>query len=168
LLLVLIAAYVSVLTSCAGGIGSVFHINTVALAAALNTGRVVLKHSDWLAQRDFCGPDKATLDSCYFEPLSSCTLSKEEIESAPEATTAANLSHPASPRILQVKSMGLIGEVRANVPKQFQMLLDKTGIPARSWHYWWRSQGVAYIVRPNALIKAEMQRRKARCGGGQG
>jgi hypothetical protein len=149
-----------------GGIGSVFHINTVALAAALDSGRVMLKHKDWLAKSDFCGPDKATLDSCYFEPLSNCTLSKDEIERAPEAITASNVTDLASQRVLRMDSMAIvvINEVRANVPKQFHDLLRKTGIPARSWHYWWRSQGVAYIVRPNARMIEEMARRKARCG----
>jgi hypothetical protein len=149
-----------------GGIGSVFHINTVALAAALDSGRVLLKHDDWLAKSDFCGAQN-TLDSCYFEPLSSCKLSKHEIDSAPEATAAANLTDLADARVLQVRSMQLIGEMRTTVPKQFLDVLGKTGIPSRSLHYWWRSQGVAYIVRPNARILAEMQRRKARCASGQ-
>ncbi|KAF6258519.1 hypothetical protein COO60DRAFT_1270691 [Scenedesmus sp. NREL 46B-D3] len=145
------------------GIGSVFHINTVALAAALDYGRILLKHDDWLAKSDFCGPAKTTLDSCYFVPLSSCTLSKHEVELAPVATAAAELADPASPRVMRVTSMALIGELRASVPKQFHGMLSKTGIPSKNLHYWWRSQGVAYLVRPNTRMLEEIQKRRSRC-----
>jgi hypothetical protein len=140
----------------------VFHTNTVVFAAALDSGRVFLKHDDWLALNDFCGDD-TTLDSCYFHPLSSCKLSREEIAKAPHATAGSNLTDLASVRVLSVRSMSLIDDMRTTVPKQFHEMLSKTGIPQRSWHYWWRSQGVAYIIRPNARIQAEMARRKARC-----
>uniref|UniRef100_A0A383W9G6 Alpha-(1,6)-fucosyltransferase N- and catalytic domain-containing protein n=1 Tax=Tetradesmus obliquus TaxID=3088 RepID=A0A383W9G6_TETOB len=150
-----------VLSDPPGGIGSVFHSFTVALGAALETGRILVKHEDWLADSDYCGAQN-TLDSCYFEPISSCKLSKSELLSASNATDGANLTTLADARVLQVKSMQVMVDMRLTVPKQFVELLQNTGIPSRSLHYWWRSQGVAYLVRPNARTLAEMQRRQAR------
>lgn len=138
-----------------------FHSFTVALGAALETGRILVKHEDWLADSDYCGAQN-TLDSCYFEPISSCKLSKSELLSASNATDGANLTTLADARVLQVKSMQVMVDMRLTVPKQFVELLQNTGIPSRSLHYWWRSQGVAYLVRPNARTLAEMQRRQAR------
>jgi hypothetical protein len=56
------------------GIGSVLHSEAAAMSAALETGRVFLEApGHFLTATPYCGSN-TTLDSCYFEPLSNCTL----------------------------------------------------------------------------------------------
>jgi hypothetical protein len=50
------------------------HVQTAAMSVALETGRVFLEApGHFLTATSYCGSN-TTLDSCYFEPLSNCTL----------------------------------------------------------------------------------------------
>ena len=48
------------------------------------------------------------------------------------------------------------------VPPQFSALLKASPIRQDKWYYWWRAQSAAYIVRPNARSRNEVEARKRR------
>jgi hypothetical protein len=111
-----------------------------------------------LTLNGYCG-DNTTLDSCYYEPLTRCRLSREDMIGAPTFETLEQLMDPAGPRI------GILGdntmvELRPNVPKRFAKQVAERGIPDKRKHFWWRAQALAYIVRPNARTLAEIEKRK--------
>lgn len=146
------------------------HLESAAFAAAVHTGRVFVEAPDHFmtSNTSYCGPNRDTLDSCYFLPLSNCTLeqagfSQLDVKGAPFMKEwnmqEFNASNPNSPRVVKMLSVEA-ADVRALVPWTFSQLLDQVALPQARRFWWWRAQAVAYIVRPNARTKAEIARRK--------
>ncbi|KAF8062779.1 hypothetical protein HT031_004109 [Scenedesmus sp. PABB004] len=128
--------------------------------AALDSGRLLaeapghfLAADDWCAGRD-------TLDACYFEPLSHCRLSAEEVAGAVFSADPAALADPAGPRVMATDARAIAAALRDKAPTRFAGRLAATAIPAKNHYYWWRAQGVAYIVRPNARTREELSARE--------
>lgn len=149
------------------GIGSVLHVATTFLQAALDLDRILVlwpqPGQDWLSGSYCDGTD--TLDDCYFEPLSSCTIydvfgnvtfSSALFHKLPwlDAATYANNSE----RILR-DSVGGGKFLFRDTPKMFHELL-RSGNLSPEFYYWWRAQGAAYIVRPNRRTLRELERRR--------
>ena len=53
------------------------------------------------------------------------------------------------------------------MPRQFKALLRVSPIRPDRWYYWWRAQSAAYIVRPNARSRNEIEARKRRAFAGE-
>ena len=53
------------------------------------------------------------------------------------------------------------------VPPQFKALLRASPVRPDKWYYWWRAQSAAYIVRPNARLRNEIEARKRRAFAGE-
>lgn len=53
------------------------------------------------------------------------------------------------------------------VPRQFKALLGASPIRPDRWYYWWRAQSAAYIVRPNARSRNEIEAHKRRAFAGE-
>lgn len=124
-----------------------------------NSGRIMHEEYDhFLTQNGYCRGN-ATLDSCYFEPLTRCRLTREEAAAAPTLKTVEQLMDPAGPRV-GILDYNLVVELRLSVPKQFEKQVEERGIPSKRKHYWWRAQAIAYIIRPNARTRAELEKRK--------
>jgi hypothetical protein len=101
----------------------------------------------------------ATLDSCYFEPLTRCRLTREEAAAANTFETLEQLLDPAGPRV-GILGSNVVVQLRPDVPKRFAKQVEERGIPSKRRHYWWRAQAIAYIIRPNARTRAELEKRK--------
>ncbi|WIA30221.1 hypothetical protein OEZ86_000312 [Tetradesmus obliquus] len=141
------------------GVASIMNVETVSLVAALNSGRIMHEEYDHLlTQNGYCRGN-ATLDSCYFEPLTRCRLTREEAAAAPTLKTVEQLMDPSGPRV-GILDYNLVAELRLSVPKQFEKQVEERGIPSKRKHYWWRAQAIAYIIRPNARTRAELEKRK--------
>lgn len=152
------------------GIGSVLHIQTMALMMAINSGRIlILLPGSYLAvDAAYCG-NSTTLDSCYFAPLTQCQVTQQEAASAWKFASASEqeqdkfLSGPsdAFPRFASLEGYTVFfNKMARTAPRQFHALLRSTDIPQATWYYWWRAQGLAYIVRPNQRTLAELAVRK--------
>lgn len=162
------AAKFVVYHAVASGIGSVVHVETGAMAAAMETGRVFLEApGNFLTKSAYCG-GSTTLDSCYFEPLSNCTLAMagitpQEVAAAPKLTSAQlrefAASNQSSPRVV-VMSVAEASSVRDFCPNMFMGPLDAAMVPRARRFWWWRAQAVTYIVRPNARSLLEIAARK--------
>ena len=149
------------------GIGSVLHVATTFLQAALDLDRILVlwpqPGQDWLRGSYCDGTD--TLDDCYFEPLSSCTIydvfgnvtfSDALFDTIPwlDWATYTNNSYP----ILRDSVSG--GKfLYHDTPKMFHELL-RSGNISPQFFYWWRAQGATYIVRPNRRTLRELERRR--------
>jgi hypothetical protein len=150
------------------GIGSVLHTQGAALSAALETGRVFLEApGNDFAATAYCG-SSTTLDTCYFLPLSNCSLEQAgvtttDLKSAPELSlkdlTRYAASDPASPRVV-IMSFKQAATVRTFTPSVFSQTLYAARLPSSRRYWWWRAQAVAFIVRPNERTRHEIVRRK--------
>ncbi|KAG0563996.1 hypothetical protein KC19_8G074500 [Ceratodon purpureus] len=155
------------------GIGSVIHVTSAALLAALNMDRILVlspqPHNNWVNGR-FCeGMD--TIDECYFEPLSSCTIfdvlgdmeySDENLNKFMEFNQEVYVN--SSERVLRtgIKRINRVQTVpilNRDTPHMFYDLLKRGGIPV-DFYYWWRAQSTAYIVRPTLRTLRELDRRR--------
>lgn len=156
------------------GIGSVIHVTVIALLAALNMNRILVlapqPNFEWV-QGKFCeGTD--TMDECYFEPLSSCTI--HDVFGSDLEVTNENFLRFAelnmgtyannNERVLrtQVRSLGsgLLPFATRTTPVMFHKMLER-GKLSTEFYYWWRAQGSAYIVRPTLRTLRELDRRRA-------
>lgn len=155
------------------GVGSLLHLETTALLLALNTGRVLVEvPGTYLTDHPYCSNRSATtLDSCYFVPLSGCTVTPEQVKGATfldakqPADVAALLADSASnatlPQFVRTnRLLAMKNPLVHSVPAAFKSLVNASGIPAKNAYYWWRAQAVAYIVRPNADALAQIALRK--------
>lgn len=148
------------------GIGSVFHVQAAAMAAALETGRVFVEApGHFLTGTPYCGAS-STLDSCYFMPLSNCTLeaagvTEQDLKAAPALTAARmvefHASNPAAPRIVIIAANSVNNTL---VPSIFKDMLDVVGLPEARRYWWWRAQAIAYMVRPNHRTRIELAKRR--------
>lgn len=153
------------------GIGSVIHVLGVALQAALNLDRILIlmpqPDVEWNTGKYCEGMD--TIDECYFEPLSSCTvldafgaleISNENLKKFSQLNPDTYSKN--SERVLQtsVKPLGDINiNLRTETPTMFHTLLQTGGIK-EDFYYWWRAQSTAYIVRPSLRTLRELGRRR--------
>jgi glycoprotein 6-alpha-L-fucosyltransferase/import inner membrane translocase subunit TIM50 len=143
------------------------------LLLALNSGRVLAEiPGTYLTDHPYCG-NRSTIDTCYFQPLTHCKVSAQQIMSAYKLNGTAGSSDQAAFMQGDPEGIDKLGQylsadklfpqksrVSQTVPKAFQHLLQNSGIPSKNLYYWWRSQAVAYIVRPNAQALNEIAVRK--------
>jgi hypothetical protein len=138
------------------------------MAAAMDTGRVFVESSgNFLTATPYCGSNR-TLDTCYFLPLSNCSLaqagvSEQELAGAPSfmgtSPAAYVASQPDSPRVVRFTAE-MSGHVRTLTPAMFHKPLASAGVPASRRYWWWRAQAAAYIVRPNQRTRQEILKRR--------
>jgi hypothetical protein len=71
------------------GIGSVIHHMSTALQAALDSGRVFaeIPGSNFLTWDQYCSQEQRTLGSCYFAPLTNCSVTQDMILQAESIDT---------------------------------------------------------------------------------
>ena len=147
------------------GIGSTLHLATWALAEAMSAGRILLFAAtpDGIWTRgEFCDGYK-TFYECYFEPVSSCTLNdllqNQSISEIPVLQPGGEQQHLQLVRVL----MGSFEASRTRlIPPQVEPLLRSTFVAPSKRYFWWRAQGVAYILRPNPRTLQEIAARKAK------
>jgi hypothetical protein len=142
---------------------------SAALRAAVDSGRVLVEApGHFLTSTPYCGSN-TTLGSCYFLPLTNCTITPEALAIAPllgqEQYPQLLGRDPKLPRVVRIS--GDTPWVFAVPPLVFDSHLSTTSIPLgpvgshnphRAW--WWRAISTAYIVRPNARTYAELAARK--------
>lgn len=166
------------------GIGTILHTLGVALQAAINLDRILVlnpqPHYEWV-NGWFC-QNKTTLDECYFEPISSCTVhdafgnktanldnlwrhSELTMESYFRNESDENFSERLFGSSLKEVMMNsddpanIIQYLRSETPHMFHSLLQAGNLSENSFH-WWRAQSMAYIVRPNARLLHELELRR--------
>ncbi|CAK9882942.1 unnamed protein product [Sphagnum jensenii] len=153
------------------GIGSMIHVTTAALGVALETGRILVLYPtpnlSWV-KGVFC-EDYDTLDTCYFEPITSCPVydifggKLEKLDDIPEIDLSGNVdqSHLTVLRAHPFMVANSWPEsILMSVPDQFRKLLLMSGMPEYQWYHWWRAQAVTYIVRPNRRTLLELDSRR--------
>lgn len=153
------------------GVGSLLHLETTALLLALNSGRVLTEiPGTFMTDHPYCG-NRSTLDSCYFEPLTHCVITPEQIASArilngtsrsPDQLTFQNGKglEELPQFVLADKLFPQKSPISQTIPKPFQEMLKDAGLPSKNAYYWWRAQAIAYIVRPNKQALQELAVRK--------
>lgn len=152
------------------GVGSLLHLETVMLLLALNSGRVLAEvPGTYLTDHPYCG-NRTTVDTCYFEPLTHCKITPEQIASAYMLNGTAKsgdqmlFTNGQTDSLPQFISADKLFPQRSTlvhtVPTAFRDLLKDSGIPMKNEYYWWRAQAIAYVVRPNAQALQELAVRK--------
>lgn len=166
------------------GIGSILHAMGVALQAALNLDRILVLYPqpafEW-TNGLFC-QGTSTLDQCYFEPLSNCTVadafgnmsvsldslwrfSELSLDSYNRYDSDWRFSEKilgSSVRTVAENfedSKNIINVLRGETPHMFHSLLKAGNLSEKNF-YWWRAQSVAYIVRPNHRTLFELKLRR--------
>lgn len=158
------------------GIGSTLHVLSAIFGHAMSVGRVVLLAPNgiwWVdltdAARDggYCRGANNTLDTCYFHPLSKCTLVDAGVTTHGQLASLPRMAscNPATDADKKVVRAGFDytwpTSCNRDGPFPFHDLLAKSHIKRDRWYYWWRAQAVAYIVRPNERTLGEIARRRA-------
>lgn len=148
------------------GIGSNFHCMGQVLAYAINLDRVlVLAHDPDHPYYDptYCG-NNANYHDCFFEPVSSCSLS--------DARNLAGLTDYEFSRLTEVRwleadkpneavvKLSLMPEQHNFAPSIFGDFLATSPIDPAKHQYWWKAQSVAFLVRPNERTLSEIRKRK--------
>ncbi|KAG0576738.1 hypothetical protein KC19_5G104100 [Ceratodon purpureus] len=158
------------------GIGSSVHVAGVALQAALNLNRILVlspqPNFEW-NNGEYCkGMD--TIDECYFEPLSSCTIydvlggmevSNERFPELNVDTYKENSERVLRSAVFEMGT-GVVPFLWRQTPVMFHGLLKSGGVK-ESFYYWWRAQGAAYLVRPTLRTLRELDRRRKAVFGGR-
>lgn len=153
----------------AAGIGAQIDHMASALGVAIEEGRVLLlDFGDVWATGHFCG-QHMTVDTCYFKPISSCSLVDVYGEKFVQQSQAAIRDQlPATRQLVHSERIifsGLSTKEHAwwKVPSQFNTLLAAPlqnnsvrigGVPAHT--YWWKSQAVAYIAQLNDKMSEKL------------
>lgn len=154
--------FLVMLRACSG-IGSLLHMQTAALASVWESGRIMWEAKGFfLAPASYCG-NNTSLDSCYFHPLSNCTLqnaglSQQDFDNAPAVSSLEQLAESPA-RVVTWNAAGA-SQYRELVPSVVAAQLKGRGIADDRAYWWWRALGIAYIVRPNAQTLAELQKRR--------
>ena len=153
------------------GIGAKLDYLAAALGRALDLGRVLLiDYDDKWVQGPFC-KGLPTLDACFFEQISSCNLTHiygEEFTARPElyenvTTVKSRHSLLNSSRILFEHGdsfLNVVPDRLQDIVSRSSLLEDAIIGGVQATCYWWRAQGVSYIVRPNARTLLELTRLK--------
>jgi hypothetical protein len=153
----------------ANGIGSSLHVATVALRLALDTDRILILYPTpnhrWMKGK-FCD-DYDTMDACYFEPFTSCSIydifggklpAWDEIPAIDlgGGNEQSNLTVLSS----HVNSIGSYFQIISGAPDRFLKFFPLSGMRGDHWYHWWRAQAVAYMVRPNLRTLRELDSRR--------
>lgn len=170
------------------GYGSQVHVEGQGLAAALDSGRVFLRHPGpptnlrhffgWQTNTALCkaaGTD--TLD-CYYRPWSSCTLAdavgaEKAQESGWGPLRDVKVYRPGEhveDKVLTFRHMEeWADEHSKDVPRVFQELLDCSPMRRDFRFYWLRAMFSAYLLRPNdATLRALEEYRTVPLGASNG
>jgi len=153
------------------GIGSTIHVTTIALGMAMETGRILVLYPtpnlSWV-KGVFC-EDYDTLDTCYFEPITSCSVydifggKLEKLDDIPEIDMSGNVDQ-SHLTVLRAHALAIVvtwpASIQLSIPDQFHKLLSMSGMQVNQWSHWWRAQAVAYIVRPNRRTLVELDSRR--------
>lgn len=156
-----------------------------SLALALQLDRVLLvgrTQSKW-ERNVYCGDD-GHFDNCYFLPFSNCTLDDalqgKNLWDVPKYNGILRYSPHATEvhvdglarkllleeedqsakkaLVLTLEEFGEFGTI--GIPHQFLELLSLAPIDRDHYYYWWRAQSMAYILRPNARTRFEIEMRR--------
>lgn len=155
------------------GVGSLLHLQTTMLLLALNSGRVLAEvPGTYLTDHPYCG-NRTTVDTCYLRPLTHCQITPQQVASAYKLNGTAGSPDQALFTQANTTELDRLGrflsasklfpqktQISQTVPKPFQALLADSGIPLKKQYYWWRAQGISYIVRPNEQALQELAVRK--------
>lgn len=157
------------MTGTGNGIGSILHRTTILLQAALDLNRILVlfpqPHGQWI-HAPYCTDHGAdTIDSCYFEPISSCSIQEamegrrwEEHAEIPWLDAESYARNEARVLKYDCERSGALFLIRST-PVMFHELMQKGNVSIGAY-YWWRAQGVAYIVRPNERTLREIECRR--------
>lgn len=165
-----IAALSCMLPSCilcmCSGIGSLLHAETAALGIAWEAGRVMWEAKGFfMAPASQCGAN-TSLDSCYFLPLSNCTLenaglTQSDLDQAPQVGSLGDLVVSDKRVVRWGVAVAMSAPYRLHVPSMLLAPLKQQGVVDNRKALWlWRALGTAYIVRPNARTLSELQSRR--------
>jgi hypothetical protein len=158
-----------VMLGWANGIGSTLHVATVALRAALDTDRILVLYPTpnhlWM-NGSYC-KDFTTIDECYFEPFTSCSVYNifggklKAWDSIPDIDVWG-VNDQSHLKIIKahVNTIGSYWHMKAGTPYRFHEILMKSGMHEENWYHWWRAQAVAYFVRPNVRTLHELDYRR--------
>ena len=151
------------------GIGAKMDHLAGALGRALDLGRVLLLdfHDRWLEGR-YC-EGFPTLDTCFFEPISSCDLSHVYGQNfASDPSLYRNSTALSAMRgVLSSFEVFLFeqGETFQNkVPTQLSTMAARVGLHddfiggVKADCYWYRACAVGYILRPNERTLAQLSK----------
>lgn len=97
--------------------------------------------------------------TCFFQPLSNCTLSKEIVDNSPFYTEE---NEQRNEKIMKIKS--IVGAItfeipgkpqldRYWIPKDIKTILDKIGM--ENQRNWFLGKLIEYLLRPNSYILSE-------------
>ena len=100
------------------------------------------------------------MDECYFQPWSSCSHADAQQHTVGvQAQSCAEFQGEA--QVVQCSLDDVQRMDGQRVPPQFNGLLKASGIKSEHWYFWWRSQGAAFFVRPNARTASQLDARRA-------
>lgn len=151
------------------GIGSNYHIMGGALAYGLALGRVLILMDDLdhpYYDPQYCGDREPSFHTCYFEPISNCSLKDARAVLGVEALnydglTTVQLLDADRPDEKVVKI--LQGPQHPHFyPPLFSTFLETSPINPDKFYYWWRAQSLAFLLRPNNRTLDELRDRKGR------
>ena len=144
------------------GIGSTLHVATWALAKAIELDRILLflptPEGPW-SQGKYC-EGHSGLHNCYFEPESSCAFA--DIMGVLALSQVPNLDDRVpqhDQRLLQCDISYPILDVPL-VPAKLRNMLQGSHVPEERSTFWFRSQAIAFIVRPNSRTLNHIRQRK--------
>ena len=147
------------------GIGSNLHCIGQVLGYALNLNRVLLLAHD--PDHPYYDPSyckESSYHECYFERISSCSLSDAALVTGVDELDLSGLTEVRwveadRPNEATVK-LSLMPEQHFFAPSVFTQFLKNSPIEASKHHYWWKAQAVAFLVRPNKRVLEEIEARK--------
>ena len=164
---------------CSYGVGAMLPKYGQGLALALQLNRIYVvgtSQTNW-ENNAYCGDD-GHYDSCYFLPFSNCTLSNalegRNLWEVPKYNGVVRHSTMASKVHLRhmlfeneddqsherslLLTLEEFGEFDSTgIPYMFLELLSLAPIDREHYYYWWRAQSMAYIMRPNARTRFELE-----------
>ncbi len=152
-----------------GGLGSMVHNHGAVLGLALATGRVLVYEFDpahaWHDARWCAG--RLPFDACYFQPVSNCTPAHAAAGAPGGSLAGAPLfdwrvpGQDAARALRFYRNESYHGVDTYAVLPQFRQLIAASPVDPAKYHYWWRAQAAAYLLRPNARTLAAIARRRA-------
>jgi hypothetical protein len=143
------------------GLGSILHQLTVGLALAVDSGRVFIEAngSGW-ADGVYCKNSPRSITGCYMEPAAGCAPSAAQLAAAVAvAPGGPQMAAASGPTVVRLDMSSSFAK-RTLVPKQLLSKLKDLPILEKHRHYWWRAQGIAYLVRPSQRTLAALAQRE--------
>ena len=146
------------------GFGSMVHVESSLLGISMELGRVFVNlPGDALLvnskphRSSFCKRQGINNMLCYYEPLSSCSVSEWDMKSAKKLKNQdiclknCPLKYRKefnSAKILLI-DFSNIEFYSKFIPTAFSHILESSRIPVAFQYYWWRAVSAAYYIRPN-------------------